>query len=75
MSWLQSRAKEARITIADAAASEATITRLRPKTSEIVPATNNVKASVPVVAESSRLLVAGERENSRAKVGRSGWAL
>jgi len=61
--------------IVEDAASEATITRLRPNASEIVPAISSAKASVPVVAESAKLLVAGETENSRAKAGRSGCAL
>ncbi len=53
-------------------ASDATIGSLRPSVSESEPATNSATASASVVAESTRLAVAGATANSRASAGSSG---
>jgi hypothetical protein len=57
------------------AASEATISRLRPTASDTAPAPIIATASTAVVADSDRLATAGETTNSRANTGISGCTL
>ena len=53
--------------------SEATMMGLRPRTSEMRPATSIDSASMPVVTDSDRLDTDGETPRSCEKTGSSGW--
>ena len=57
------------------AASEKTMTRLRPKISENAPAPIIATASTALATDSERLATAGETANSRANTGISGCTL
>ncbi len=61
--------------LAEDATSEKTITGLRPTISEIVPAAIIENARMSVVAESERLLTAGETPNTCEKTGIKGCTL